>query len=368
MRRKGFFLGGFCVVCLGLAGCDNAQQLLDEAQKKAQELTAQKSEAPTSTESSAPSTTTPSAPSTPSNPASAAPSEPAPSPVAEPRTDEEILAEWDAIPPAQRTNEALQRFAELSEEGRQSVIKIDLTGSQVTAAGMEAILAFTRLQELILSKNLYVDTAALDIVSRLPELEILMLDGCPIANGALDPLGESKSLRVLSVKDAHLTDRGLEALDGVSTLEAIVISGNKDVEGSFLVGAEYLPSLKRLEAEKTKFGLKGFGPLGKAPRLEVLNANEALVSDTAMKGLDKHTQFVELHLSMNPITDVGLAYLKGSAKLEVIDLKYTKVTAQGVAVLRTCKKLRVCDVRMSPVDSQQLEILKRQMPRVDFRR
>jgi uncharacterized lipoprotein NlpE involved in copper resistance len=355
--------GAVLLLLLGiLVGCDKTQQLLDEAQKKAEELAAQP------TPDSAPDSgaaATPPAVAPPSITAPAATPTPGPSSVPAPeppsgKNDDALLAQWEATPSSQRNDAAIAQLIAASPERLATLVKVDLTGSGVTEQGLEQLvthvpnLAYVNLSSVTMSQ------AKIDRLGQLAKLRALHVNGSLLQNGMLASLGQVQTLEEFHANSNQFTDEGLKPLKALPNLAVVHLSQN-NLDGSFLAKAKYLGSLRELNVSFTQFGRLGFVAL-KGAELEVFDAAKAMVDDGSLVGLAGHRQLRVLRLNANSISDVGLLKLRGMSKLEEVNLSYTQVTGRGLAFLRPAKKLKAVWLDHTAVDGSAVAELKKTFP------
>jgi hypothetical protein len=129
------------------------------------------------------------------------------------------------------------------------------------------------------------DKDALQLLKKVPNLEVVYIDNAQVNDVAVAPLKELTDLSALTLMSPQFTDAGLDNLKGLTNLTMLFLTSSK-------VGDKGLPSLK---------GLKN---------LQVLA------------------------LSRTEVTDTGLDSLKDLKSLKSIYLIGTKVTPQAVEKLK----------------------------------
>jgi len=158
--------------------------------------------------------------------------------------------------------------------------------------------------------------------------------GTSVGDDALEPLASLPRLRSLLLNDTAITDAGLATLGTIATLE------NLDLRGCAVSndGMAHLAGLKKLR------GLKLAGSEGKTT-----------VDDDGLAALAELTELKAVALDKLWVSEVGLAHLKNSRKLEELYLAGTLVGDETPALLAEhfprLKKLRIsqtglCDAGM----------------------
>jgi hypothetical protein len=159
------------------------------------------------------------------------------------------------------------------------VIDLDLSGTQVTDAGLEHLKGLTQLWRLSLNGTEVTDVG-LEHLKGLMQLQGLYLTRTKVTDAGLEHLKGLTQLRVLRLSGTQVADAGLEHLKGLTQLERLDLSGTR-VSGA---GLEHL------------------------------------------KGL---TQLWRLSLDGTEVTDAGLEHLKGLTQLSELNLGGTNVTNAG---------------------------------------
>jgi Leucine Rich repeat len=375
-----FFARVAALMLLLLVGCEQAQQLLDDAKKQA----TGEAKAPNMAEAPATATASPEPPAAnaaatpmsteanstgnagtnttpPTNTANA--SLPTVAPVK--KTDEQILAEWKSLRPDQKRGEAVAKLGELSLEGKLKMTSLQLHAFGALEPGFSIVKELKQLKSIEFL-DCRLEKSQMETLAMLPNLEQVSAIRCDIGEGIIDPLAQSK-LKTLILGVNRLTDAALLPLKSLTTLETLDLSSNFEITGSGLEEAQYLKTLKKLIVKDTKFGLAGFKPLKQALHLEILVADNVQLASEQLKEFGDHAKLRELYLSNNAIDDEGISYLRGHNALEIIDLSKTMINGQTLLPsFRNNKKLRVVKVGMSRIDNNILLKLKASSPNVDF--
>jgi Leucine Rich Repeat (LRR) protein len=82
---------------------------------------------------------------------------------------------------------------------------LDLTGVNVTAQGIEALVGLPGLQNLVLAHAPHIDDSSVAAICRLRQLKALDLRGTRIGNGALRQLSGIRTLKKISLSGAGVT-------------------------------------------------------------------------------------------------------------------------------------------------------------------
>jgi Leucine-rich repeat (LRR) protein len=164
---------------------------------------------------------------------------------------------------------------------------LDLTGNNVTNAGLVHLKDLDRLETLVLSHNKGIGMGFVT-------MGFVTDPSSQITNAGLVHLTGLSNLKRLSLDWCDVTDEELEHLKGLAKLQTLDLAVNTYITDAGLVHLKGLTGLQTLDLRLTK------------------------------------------------ITDAGLVHLKGMIKLQKLNLAFTKVTGAGVADLQ--KALPNCDI------------------------
>lgn len=194
--------------------------------------------------------------------------------------------------------------------------------------------------------------------------EVETLDLYDPADADLAPLAAFTRLRSLQVSGNRISDKGLEAIARLPSLEdlslaldvrgspvlgrpvsALVIA-DSDITAAGLARLRQLPRLKTLSlpGSITDAGLREISALTKLEKLWIISLGDRptvwprlTASGTAHLG--KLKMLRELHLSYMPLDDSELAFIESLTRLEYLDLNQTKIADAGLIHLRPLHQL-----------------------------
>ena len=115
------------------------------------------------------------------------------------------------------------------------VVRLEISGTEVTDAGLENIKGLTRLETLEVSCSQITD-AGLEHLKGLAELEWLCLADTQVTDVGLRHLKGLTRLETLLLYDTQVTDAGLEHLKGLKKLKMLMLGGTHVTED----GVEHL--------------------------------------------------------------------------------------------------------------------------------
>ncbi len=331
------FVGSF--FCLGCAKVEDAAKSAAESAKQAvaNQMDGKSPKANASGQSKAPDASAPQA--------------------APPRVDQErVLSSILALKGAEITDEKLAALAALDASHRESVLSLDLTESPVTAEGVKQLAALPNLTELIapslapegvaalgdlssirvLSLNYAgsLTDADLPALTKLPNLERLLLRSVQVSDEGLKTIAQMKSLKYVDLgNNGLITGPGLAALAGMESLEGIGLNAN---------------------AGRPDLGV-GILALAKIRQLKELDISTCQVTDSNLAVLKSWPELRSLFCNNNPITDSAMVFIK-PLNLVDLDLRNTQITEQGVNQIGSRQLQRLW---LSVMTDQAMPVLKR---------
>jgi len=241
----------------------------------------------------------------------------------------------------------------------------------------------TQLQYLLLVDDSLVDTDLAPIAG-LVELRGLIVGGTltaasyrylanmtelEIISGSLAPqylnfgdedlahvakLAKLKKFQVSSGPDGKLTDRGLESLKGMSSLEKLSVKLTPGMTSKSLTLLAGLKNLQELdvydESKKTWLwtDLEKLQPLAshlKSMRLSNSLTSSAPPSGSWVSSIAKFKGLTRLELHRAGLTDADLSNLSGLSNLKSLDLSGNRITGPGLAHLKPLVKLDDLDLK-----------------------
>lgn len=113
--------------------------------------------------------------------------------------------------------------------GMPALWRLDLEGTPMDGAMLEALTAAPRLKDLWL-KNTGIDDALMEIIARIPALEWLIITDNPVTDAGLRALCRATRLRTLWLGGTGVTDAGVVTLAPLQSLTALNITGSAVTE------------------------------------------------------------------------------------------------------------------------------------------
>ncbi len=165
-------------------------------------------------------------------------------------------------------------------KGMQSLMRLDLTCTDLTDSGLAHLNTLSALEDLNLSL-------------------------CRITDAGLVHLGIVRSLKSLNLTKTGVIDAGLAHLEALPRLEELILS-------------------------ETKVTDAGLARVARLASLQVLRLNLTCITDNGLVHLKNLPRLAELDISCTYVTGHGLASLRGMNGLRALDLQACAITDAGL--------------------------------------
>ncbi len=190
----------------------------------------------------------------------------------------------------------------------------------------------------------------LEKVSALLELEALTIRDARVTDRGLENLKGLSQLRRLDIQESvsigvpQITDASMQHLKGLRLIETLRLSGHgiTDKGLALLTGLNRLKRLTIISDGATDAGLKN---LASFEELKVLELWADRVTDAGLEDLKALAPLRELTLSSTSITELGMESIKAMTQLDKLTLLDTKISTEGVDGLK--EKLPGCQIKTS---------------------
>jgi hypothetical protein len=239
----------------------------------------------------------------------------------------------------------------------------------VSDDGLAHLKGLTKLKELTLADCPITD-AGLSSLSALVDLEMLNLassfgDSPRITGSGLTALNGLTKLQVLVLDKNLIDDAGLAALKSLHGLRELYLEQTR-VVGPGLANLKALSGLTVLSLNETKIADAGLEGLHDVAGLEVLNLRGSQVRGEGLKQLNGLKNLHTLNLANTPLNDAGLANLSGLTGLKRLILERTDVSDTGLISLQTLKGLKRLALAGTKVTKAGADKLKAALPGVEI--
>jgi len=233
-------------------------------------------------------------------------------------------------------------------EPLQSLLCVNIYSDQITDS------AFGRLAKL---KNLIavtigsakIDGSGLNALSGLKKLGTLCLRNCRLDDEGMKNL-KGMQLQTLDLQSPAITDRGIDAIKGMTTLRTLYISDAALTDRAFgpIANIKGLSSL--LIINSPKIDGSGLKELSALKQLETLNLSRCHINDEGVKNL-KGLRLKRLNLGFTEITDRAIDEIKDMTSLETVYLAGTRTTK--AAIFEKLKGIKGLKIGRVPIEELQ---------------
>jgi len=233
-----------------------------------------------------------------------------------------------------------------------------LYSSRFTDRGMAHVKKIPSLRILSFHEGVcHITDAGLAHIGEMPKIELLLLDVTgPVTDEGIRHLAKMPSLRKLGIKSPLISDRGLEYLGQIKTLESLTLPQDQHgITDAGLIHLGQLPNLRSLGISRIHFNDpamnteyytdRGLQALANCRRLESLSIGSPGITDAGMDHVAKLTHLKKLNLfGCDNVTEAGLAKLKTLPSLTSLSVNRAQVTISGINQLGAMKHLTRLDV------------------------
>ncbi|MEK6257582.1 MAG: hypothetical protein AABP62_03090 [Planctomycetota bacterium] len=268
------------------------------------------------------------------------------------------------------SNQGMQHLSQVS-----SLEWLNLNSTPITDAGVATLTALPNLKKLEL-KNCQLTPEGFAAIGRMPALEEINLDVTPGLNDVtLDLMCEARTLRRLHLRDCGgITDKGLSAMRKLEVLEELNINRCQITGEGFLNVSKQggLKSLKLLGISVAPLTDKGAKAINSLRSLEYLDLQQtSQMNDvglveivTGMKQL-KYLNIAECKL----VTGLkSFAALKAAEDLETLRAFDTSINDTAIALLKGHKKLKLLEIgTTTKCTLKGVQLLKKSLPDCEIR-
>lgn len=200
-------------------------------------------------------------------------------------------------------------------------------------ADLVGLAACTRLRSLQVSGNRITDKG-LEAIARLASLEELWLS---LDVRASPVLGRDPA--AMAIADTHVTPAGLgqlrhlPRLKSLSLPDSITDAGLREISALTHLEVLWIVSLDSRPAVWPPLSASGTAHLSKLTRLRELILSRMPLGDNEIAFIESLTRLERLDLDQTDVTDAGLIHLRPLHQLESLNLAGRKITGDGFAGL-----------------------------------
>jgi Leucine-rich repeat (LRR) protein len=221
---------------------------------------------------------------------------------------------------------------------------IGLAWKQATDEGLKRLAGAHSLRAIHIWKAADVTDAGIDGLRGLKDLEVVHVDNARLSDAALQILSTLPKVHDLSLQGNNFTDDGLAYLSGMKQLRSLAVGMSKsqitDAGAAHVAGLANLESLDLQGAQISDEGLKQLRGLSKLRSLFLTGGGDPPLA----------------------ITDQGLQTIASFADLDYLGLTNSRITDSGVLQLAALKKLRNLYVGSPLISEGGFDRLRAAMP------
>jgi hypothetical protein len=265
-------------------------------------------------------------------------------------------------------------------EQRQTMALIEqLGGSYETAEASEwhRRLFGSDLQNLVLVNlaDCDVPDRYIEALAALPQLETLAVGGEAFADGHLDQLRHTATLRYLVLDSTAVSDEAVTALRAAQPNVEVYFSERRALAELTGIGMKHERSAQVPQPLRERVGDAYFhtcwllccvsrvsdadlAHVRHLRNLEILRVYESSVSDAGLANLQGLVQLRELNLAGTKITDAGVAHLARLINLRELHLDRAPISDAGLAHLKDLGQLEQLELDSTPIGDAGLVHLK----------
>jgi serine/threonine protein kinase/uncharacterized membrane protein len=253
-----------------------------------------------------------------------------------------------------RVNGDFRNLHQASElpPGKLELTQLDLSGTQVTDAGLAHFKDCKALKSLVLLGTKTTDTGIANF-KNCKGLTHLAVAGTQVGDAGLANFKDCSSLRGLHLSHTKVTDAGLAYLKNCKDLEELLLLETKTTDAG-LASFRGCKNLRYLDLRGTAVTDKGLSHFEESKELAGLILSGTAVTDAGLAYFKGCVKLTELGLLSTQVGDAGLAHLGNNKNLKVLDLGYTRTTDAGLALFKDCKDLTVLSMPNTQVGDKGL--------------
>ena len=224
---------------------------------------------------------------------------------------------------------------------------LSLARSRISDTGIEYLIRLSSLLALDLNGCSSISSGTLgSTLSNLKYLETLDVSYCPhIIRSSWQ--GKIKSLRSLDLCYAGVKNSHLSRLSKLPSLEELNLDSCPvgDWSLAHLADNDVVPNLKSLDLADTDVTDRGLVHISKMKKLEHLSLFYCEISNAGLRHLSQMQSLLVLNLDSRDIGDSGMFFLQNLKNLKCLDVFSGRITSNGCAhigKIKTLESLELC--------------------------
>jgi len=215
---------------------------------------------------------------------------------------------------------------------------LNLDGANITIRGLEYLTELKSLERLKSPAGL--GDSGMIAVGKLRPLKVLYIwENNSVTNEGLEQLLNLRSLELLVLKSVRMTDEGLKVLSGLPSLNHLILDGN--FTNNAVLYLKDIPSLRTLKIDTQRFNDWGMQNISSLTQLENFNAHWIEgITDRGVAYLKNMPSLKSLDIGHAKLTDKAMLDLNQIHTLEYLRLPNYGLTDAGLKHVTELQNLR----------------------------
>ena len=210
--------------------------------------------------------------------------------------------------------------------------ELRLVKAQLSDDDLVYLKDLTFLRKLDVGQNDDITDAGLKHLSKLTNLEVLVIHDTGITDAGLAHLKGMKKLSSIWMGGTDFADEGLAYLKNMKHLTALQVPGTSITDAGFEQFKDR--KFREIDLSGTRITDKSLSHIGRMTDLRTLRLANTDVTESGLDNLVNLTNLKELDLSGLEVTDQWLKNLKNLENLWGLTLNYTKINGSGLKFLK----------------------------------
>jgi internalin A len=235
---------------------------------------------------------------------------------------------------------------------------LTILNTRLTEKGLSAIddEKWANVRELKLS-DIAVGPRLLATLSKMRSIEVLILARAQLSDESLDAMKNLETITWLNLEKNEVTDRGVARLFGLKDISALFLSGTRVGDATLVAAVASLKDLQILDLADTKVSDEGLRSMSDHPEVHDLNIANTRVTDKSSVFLRKLPKLDTLVLTNTAIGDDCLSEVGKKSAMLRLYIGGTKVTGRGLEQIKPLTNLRVLNLSSTKIGNADLESL-----------
>ncbi|MDX1946708.1 MAG: SMP-30/gluconolactonase/LRE family protein [Pirellulaceae bacterium] len=246
--------------------------------------------------------------------------------------------------------------------GQSDLVRLELSGTAVTSAGLVHLADLTNLQFLNVCLTA-VDDEGLAHLAKLSQMKRMAVCSSKVTGSGFIHLGDMRGIESINLHSSPASDEGLAAIGKLTSLRRLEIV-HTQVSDVGLAHIANLTNLRQLHLHGPTTTEAGLPFVGQLTQLYELDIYDRPASDQTLAEIGKLPKLRFLRLFNGRFTDAGVARLAGLKTLEELVLQSGQVTDAAIEHLAGLTRLRTIHLAGTKITPEGKERLKKVLPKV----